>query len=40
MGHKLVRVGGKIGSDAEARGRILQTYEKEGNELYIKLPEA
>lgn len=36
MGHKLVRVGGKIASDAEARGRILQTYEQEGNELYVK----
>ena len=36
MGHKLVRVGGKVASDAEARGRILQTYEKEGNELYVR----
>lgn len=36
MGHKLVRVGGKIASDAEARGRILQTYEQEGNELYVR----
>jgi DNA polymerase I-like protein with 3'-5' exonuclease and polymerase domains len=36
MGHRLVRVGGKVASDAEARGRILTTFEKEGNELYVK----
>jgi DNA polymerase I-like protein with 3'-5' exonuclease and polymerase domains len=36
MGHKPVRVGGKIASDAEARGRILQTYEQEGNQLYVR----
>lgn len=36
MGHRLVRVGGKIGSDAEARGRILVTFDKEGNETYVK----
>jgi len=36
MGHKLVRVAGKVASDAEARGRILATYEKEGNELYVR----
>lgn len=36
MGHKLVHIAGKVASDAEARGRILATYEKEGNELYVK----
>jgi DNA polymerase I-like protein with 3'-5' exonuclease and polymerase domains len=36
MGHKLVQVGGKVSSDAEARGRILQTYEQQGNELYVR----
>jgi len=28
LGHKLVRVGGDISTDAEARGRMLQTFEK------------
>ena len=31
MGHKPVRVAGKIASDAEARGRIALTFEKEGD---------
>lgn len=30
LGHKLVRVGGKVASDAEARGRMAKTFEKSG----------
>lgn len=37
MGHKPVRVGGKIASDAEARGRITLTFQKEGDEDKVAL---
>lgn len=38
MGHKLVRVGGDISTNKEARGRMLQTYEKDtSNTAPIKI---
>ena len=32
LGHKPIKVGGKVASDAEARGRVALTLRKEGNE--------
>ena len=37
LGHKPVRISGKVASDAEARGRVAMTFEQEGNEKAIKL---
>lgn len=37
LGHKLVRVGGKIASDAEARSRMVKTFEKAGETTKVEL---
>ena len=37
MGHKPVRIAGKISSDAECRGRISLTFQKEGDEDKLEL---
>ncbi len=37
MGHKLVRVGGDISTDKEARGRMLITFEKNQQEIHVKI---
>jgi DNA polymerase I-like protein with 3'-5' exonuclease and polymerase domains len=37
LGHKLVRVGGKVSTDAEARGRMVKTFEKAGNDAAIRV---
>jgi DNA polymerase I-like protein with 3'-5' exonuclease and polymerase domains len=37
MGHKLVRVGGNISTDAEARGRMLLTFEKNEQPIHVNI---
>jgi DNA polymerase I-like protein with 3'-5' exonuclease and polymerase domains len=39
LGHKLVQVGGKVASDAEARGRMVKTFERSGDTAKVKLLE-
>lgn len=37
LGHKPVRVAGKVASDAEARGRVMLTYQLEGDQDKLNL---
>jgi DNA polymerase I-like protein with 3'-5' exonuclease and polymerase domains len=37
LGHKLVRVGGTVATDAEARGRMVKTFERAGNTKAVEL---
>lgn len=37
LGHRLVRVGGKVASDAEARGRMVKTFEKNQEQDKVEL---
>lgn len=37
MGHKPVRIAGKVASDAEAKGRVALTYQQNGDEDKLKL---
>ena len=37
LGHRLVRVGGKVSTDAEARGRMVKTFERTGNDAAVRL---
>jgi DNA polymerase I-like protein with 3'-5' exonuclease and polymerase domains len=37
LGHPLVRVGGEIATDAEARGRMVKTFERDGNTKAVEL---
>lgn len=37
MGHRLVRVGGDISTDKEARGRMLLTFEKNEQQIHVNI---